>query len=270
MLVRNLFSLTAALGFCMGLWGQSAPDLSAPPQQPSQSNQSSPTAQYERPVRWRTLIPNIADDQKRIWLFPTQPVRGKHWVPTLAVLATTAALIAADPHTAGYFRRTDSFHGFNSVMTGNNTSLGIVLVPVSLYATGYLRKNVHAQHTALLAGEAIANAEIFTTVMKDLDRRIRPADLSPNANFADTWGESKGNWLRGNGSFPSGHTIAAFSVATVISRRYSNHRWVPYVAYGLAAAVGFSRMTLSSHFPSDVFMGAALGYSISRFAVLRQ
>ena len=50
----------------------------------------------------------------------------------------------------------------------------------------------------------------------------------------------------------------------------AQHRWVPYVAYGAAALVGFSRMTLSAHFPSDVFMGAALGYSISRFTVLRQ
>jgi len=42
------------------------------------------------------------------------------------------------------------------------------------------------------------------------------------------------------------------------------------VAYGAAAAVGFSRMTLSAHYASDVFVGAALGYSISRFAVLHQ
>jgi membrane-associated phospholipid phosphatase len=42
------------------------------------------------------------------------------------------------------------------------------------------------------------------------------------------------------------------------------------VAYGSAALVGFSRMTLSAHFASDVFMGAALGYSISRFTVLRE
>jgi membrane-associated phospholipid phosphatase len=34
--------------------------------------------------------------------------------------------------------------------------------------------------------------------------------------------------------------------------------------------VGFSRLSLSAHFTSDVFMGAALGCSISRFAVLRQ
>jgi len=58
-------------------------------------------------------------------------------------------------------------------------------------------------------------------------------------------------------------------VATVVSRRYPKYRWLPYVAYGLAGVVGFSRVTLSAHFPSDVFLGAALGYSISRYAVLR-
>jgi hypothetical protein len=44
------------------------------------------------------------------------------------------------------------------------------------------------------------------------------------------------------GSFPSGHTIAGFSVATVVSRRYGKkHRWVPDAAYGMAALVGASR-----------------------------
>jgi membrane-associated phospholipid phosphatase len=88
--------------------------------------------------------------------------------------------------------------------------------------------------------------------------------------MADSWFSGKGNWYRGNGSFPSGHTIAAFSIATVIARRYPHQRWVPYVAYGLAGMVGFSRLTLLSHFPSDVFVGGALGYAIGRFAVLRQ
>ena len=64
--------------------------------------------------------------------------------------------------------------------------------------------------------------------------------------------------------------IEAFAVATIVARRYGNHRWIPYVAYGAAALVGFSRLSLSAHFLSDVFMGGALGYSISRFTVLRQ
>jgi membrane-associated phospholipid phosphatase len=77
--------------------------------------------------------------------------------------------------------------------------------------------------------------------------------------------------LGGYGSFLSGHTIAAFSVATIMARRYGRkHRWVPIVAYGAAGLVGFSRLTLSAHFTSDVFMGGALGYAISRFTVLRE
>ena len=59
-------------------------------------------------------------------------------------------------------------------------------------------------------------------------------------------------------------------MATVIARRYGKqHRWVPYVSYGLATLVGLSRVTTLAHFPSDVFLGGALGYSVSRFAVLR-
>jgi membrane-associated phospholipid phosphatase len=251
--------------------GQDAPDANDPAQTPPVNSGSSPSVTEERPISLKKLIPNVLSDQKSIWLFPAQPAQGRHWMPTLGVLAVAAGLIAADPQTAPYFRKTRSFQGFNSVFSGRATAIGTVLVPSSLYVAGLLRKDSYAKNTALLAGEAVADSEILTTVLKDIDSRVRPAAVPPNGNFADTWFEGKGSILRGNGSFPSGHTIAAFSVASVTARRYGRrHRWVPIVAYGAAAAVGFSRITLSAHFPSDVFMGAALGYSIGRFAVLRQ
>ena len=125
------------------------------------------------------------------------------------------------------------------------------------------------QQTALLAGEAVADCEILATFLKGTTRRLRPEAVT--SNYWDTWFDSHGSIVRGNGSFPSGHAIAAFSVATIISRSYGRkHGWVPYVAYSAAALVGFSRLSLSAHFLSDVFMGGALGYSIGRFAVLRQ
>jgi membrane-associated phospholipid phosphatase len=244
-----------------GLWAQSVPPNGADASSTPRADQP-----FERPITWKQLIPNILDDQKQIWTFPARILQNNNWVPVLAVSAVTAGLIAADPLDTPYFRRTSSFHGFNSVFTGNATSLGTVLAPVSLYAVGLIRKDSYATKTALLAGEAVADAEILTTVFKAVDRRVRPSDLPSGSKLGDTWFEGK----RTSGSFPSGHTIAAFSIATVIARRYSNHRWVPYVAYGLAGLVGFSRITLSAHFPSDVFIGAALGYSISRFSVLRQ
>jgi hypothetical protein len=224
-----------------------------------------PQAPADRPVSWKQLLHNVIDDQKHIWSFPAGVAQGKDLIPSAAVLGATAGLIATDPSTAGYFRGTSAFHGFNNVFTGNATSIGMITAPVSLYAAGLIRKDPKMQHTALLAGEAVADVELLTVVLKNATSRARPAQVPPAGNYGDSWFEN-----RKYGSFPSGHTIAAFSVATVVARRYGNHRWVPYAAYGLAAVVGFSRLSLSAHFLSDVFVGGALGYSVSRFGVLRQ
>ena len=243
---------------------------SPPSQPPTLSPNSPPPAVVDRPVSWKLLLPNIANDQERIWTFPARLEQRQNWIPTAAVLGTVAGLLALDPTEGGYFRHTSTFHGFNNVFTGNATVVGTIVAPVSLYAIGLIRRDSKMQHTALLAGEAVADAEIVTTVLKDATKRVRPAGFPAQGNLYDSWFESRGSFVRGNGSFPSGHAIAAFSVATVVARRYRNHRWIPYVAYGAAALVGFSRLSLSAHFLSDVFMGGALGYSISRFAVLRQ
>jgi membrane-associated phospholipid phosphatase len=216
------------------------------------------------------LLPNLISDQERLWSFPARLAQGQSWIPTGAVLGTTAGLVTLDPTEASYFRRTSSFHGFNDIFTGNATVVGTTAVPASLYVIGPVRKDAKMQRTALFAGEAVADAEILTTILKDATKRVRPAGFPTQGNLYDSWFESSGSLLRGNGSFPSGHTIAAFSVATVVARRYGNHRWVPYAAYGMAALVGFSRLSLSAHFLSEVFMGGALGYSISRFTVLQQ
>jgi membrane-associated phospholipid phosphatase len=246
-------AVTAALllfGLVGGAWAQ---DPSIPPP-------------AERSVSWPELIPNIGDDQKQIWTFPARLTHDHNWVPVLGIVAVTAGLVAADPWTIKPFTNTTAFHGFNTVFSGTATSIGIAAVPVSMYAIGLFRKDAYAQNTALLVGEAVADTEILATVLKTADRRMRPS----GGQSADTWFESPGGVALGRGGFPSGHAIAAFSVATVIARRYGKqHRWVPFVAYGLAATVGLSRVTTLAHFPSDVFLAGALGYSVSRFAVLR-
>jgi membrane-associated phospholipid phosphatase len=233
----------------------------------------SPTPIFDRPISWKLMYPNLIADQKHIWSFPARLVQGQNWIPTVAILGATAGLVLLDPSDAGYFRRTSTFHGFNNIFTGNATAISTGAVPASLYAIGLIRRDSKMQHTALLAGEAMADAAILTTVLKDATKRLKPGGFPASGNLSDSWFERTGSptsYLKGDGSFPSGHTIEAFSVATIIARRYRNHRWVPYAAYGLASIVGFSRLTLSAHFFSDVFMGGALGYSISRFTVLQQ
>src|ERR1035441_5534528 len=106
----------------------STPD--SPPQKPPASSCAQEPG--ERRVSVGLLPKNILCDQQNIWLFPIRAPHNRRWIPALAVISFTAALVATDAHTAGYFHRTTSFQGFNSVFTGMATGVGIGIAPVSL------------------------------------------------------------------------------------------------------------------------------------------
>ena len=222
----------------------------------------------DREVSWKTLPRDFLQDQKRIWLFPAQLAKGHQWLPTLAVVGGTAGLIYADPHVMPYFREhANGWDDFNDVFDPMITTAEVMAVPVSLLTAGYIRHDSYQVGTAILCAEAYGDSAVVDLAVKAITRRERPSDIT-TGDFHDTFFNSSKSPLKGS-SFPSGHSAAAFSVATVVAGRYRNHRWVPWAAYGLATAISFSRVSSSAHFPSDVFLGAALGYSISRYQVLR-
>jgi membrane-associated phospholipid phosphatase len=158
-----------------------------------------------------------------------------------------------------------NFEDFNEIFSGRNTSILMAVVPGGLYGVGLARKSAYSQKTALFSGEAVLDVTVLQVVMKIVTHRSRPSDIAPTGDFSDTFFQRR---RLAASSFPSGHTLDAFAIATVLSRRYPTHHWVPWLAYGAAGIIGFSRITLQSHFPSDVFVGAALGYSVSRYVVL--
>jgi membrane-associated phospholipid phosphatase len=95
------------------------------------------------------------------------------------------------------------------------------------------------------AGDAAAWTGLFTEVLKQAVRRPRP-----------TGG--------GSYSFPSGHTSAAFSLATVLSKQYPS---LTPIWYGWAAAVGYSRIVLNRHRWDEVIVGGLLGILTARWAM---
>lgn len=250
--------------FCAALHAQSLPQ---PGIVASISGNAAVESDDPNSRSWSDVIPDMVGDQKDLYLgYPNRLLHGRDWLPTVLVVGAVGTLVATDQFDARPFRKTSDFKQFNTAFSSTNTFAVIVAVPAVTYLAGFLKHDTYAQSTALLAGEALVDSEILDEAMKLATRRQRPERISVTGNFADNWTESK--WS--SGSFPSGHTVAAFSVATIMSRRYGpTHRWVPYVSYGLASAVGVSRVTLSAHYVSDVAMGAALGYVVSRFVVLR-
>ena len=51
---------------------------------------------------------------------------------------------------------------------------------------------------------------------------------------------------------------------------YRDHRWVPWVSYGVAGLISASRVGLGRHFLSDVLFGAVLGHSLGRMVTTRE
>ncbi len=222
----------------------------------------------DRQVSWRSLPKDFLHDQKGIWLFPVQLAKGKHLIPTLAIVGATGVLIATDSQSMPYFgKHQGQLDDINDVFDASITSAEVIAVPAALLVAGYARHDNYQVQTAILAGEAYADAAIVDLAMKAVTRRKRPIDVVGN-NYQDTFFAGGQSPFHGS-SFPSGHAAGVFSVATVVAERYHNHRWVPWLAYSFATAISCSRVTTLAHFPSDIFLGAALGYTVTKYAVLQ-
>lgn len=121
--------------------------------------------------------------------------------------------------------------------------------PIFLYTLGLIKKDSTIKKQAIFIGEAFLVNGFITLALKKAVKRDRPFETYPDIDqAASSVGES----------FPSGHTSLAFATATSISLAYP--KWyVIAPSFIWASTVGYSRMHLGVHYPSDVVAGAIIG-----------
>jgi membrane-associated phospholipid phosphatase len=194
----------------------------------------------------------VLHDQAAIWTSPIHTAKSdiKWW----AIFGgATGALIATDRWTVKQLPNSSSQV---SVSTwGSRIGSAYVLIPVSagFYFIGSRGHDERFRETGLIAFETLIDVNIAGEVIKAIANRARPTESDGKGHFLDSPNS------RLNSSFPSGHALNTWALASVIAHEYPKPL-VKIVVYGLASTVIVARVGARKHFPGDVVAGAGLGW----------
>ncbi|MCA1593501.1 MAG: phosphatase PAP2 family protein [Acidobacteria bacterium] len=219
-----------------------------PQQSPTPAAQPSPTPTLER-----QFFKNILRDQRAIWTSPFRLRAGDaRWLVPLG--AATTALIATDRRTAGTLHDDRTRLAISRHVSRSGALYTSAGVASAFYVAGRRLNDVRMRETGLLGLEALADVVVVHSTLKAITQRPRPR--------ADG---GRGRFFTGGNSFPSGHSMQAWTLAAVVASEYHKRPLMVFTSYGLATAVSMSRFTGRKHFLSDVLAGSAIGYGIGRY-----
>lgn len=146
--------------------------------------------------------------------------------------------------------RAEFLDGFFQIFSGVTTFISIaIILTIGIFARfrrSCLKKMVQAGLTLFLAA-------LISYGLKSLFQRERPFRTYDTVEKL-----SRG----GSPSFPSGHTLEAFAVATSIALIF-RRRVVQVPVLIWACMVAYSRMALGVHYPSDVLGGMLIGMIVA-------
>lgn len=217
---------------------------------------NAPSADDPRKENKLSSLPNaLLHDQIGIWTSPSRArLADATWLVPLGGFA--AALFVTDSDISRHLSNDPStLLRYKHISDYGAYSMGGGAA--GLYLLGVATHNDHERESGLLSGEAALDAVAVVEAMKYASGRERP--YLDNAN---------GSFRKGGSSFPSEHSAGAWAIAGIMAHEYPSP-FMKFMSYGLATLVSATRVDAKQHFPSDVLIGAAIGYLTSAY-VYRQ
>ena len=212
----------------------------------------------------------------------TAPLRfnKKDWIITGAAVVMTIALIHFDNDIDKWATIQKQKHVWvnksSPVITQFGSTYGISSVAViGLISAAF--KNQKGVQTSVLATQAWITSAVWVQLIKHFTGREDPSAsyIYSKVPGGKWWGPFAQydqdvtiyKSVSSFDAFPSGHTAAAFSIATVFATQYNNTAAIPIISYSMATLVGISRLTEHQHWASDVFVGGLIGYACGKQVV---
>ena len=231
-----------------------ARDKDTPAAVPVPADNPPQETQSDTPMTFKKVFLNLPGDQKTIWTSPLH-LRWKDSLWVVPLSGATGVMIGSDQHSMERARSNATAISRSNTISNAGVA-GLAAFPAALWAYGSWTGRARQRETGLLTGEAFINSVAVNEALKVVFARQRPLPVGGQGKFFSNISD---------GSFPSMHSMLAWTSASVIAHEYPGP--LPQIlAYGAAAAVSVSRVTGRKHFPSDVVVGAALGWLIGRQA----
>jgi membrane-associated phospholipid phosphatase len=199
----------------------------------------------------RKLGLNIALDEKDIFTSPFH-VNRHNALEWLVPIAVTGGLIVGDRRIAGTLENSRGQVAWGGRISNIGASYTLIPIVASSYVYGAWRDNAKGREIGVLGTETLVDSLIVVEVLKEIFRRDRPDDKHP------------GDFWAGGSSFPSGHAMESWSIASLLDHEFEHKKIVGITAYTLAGIVSAARIAARKHFASDVVAGGTMGWFIGR------
>ena len=222
-----------------------------------------------------SLLTNFAEQTSAPFHF-----NKRQWLITGASVAITAALLHFDNNIDVWARVQKQKHAWVNKSSPVITNFGSIYGTSTVAVVGLvsaLFKNQKGVETSLLASQALITSGAWVQLIKHLTGREDPSAsyIYSKIPGGQWWGPFAQydqdlpifKSVTSFDAFPSGHTAAAFSMATVFALQYSDTKVIPVICYSAATLVGISRLTEHAHWASDVFVGGLIGYACGKQVV---